>query len=131
VDQMGACGMGHERLLAVFIGMPSCGSFPDPGRLTLDIGCGEGRLSRDLRAPGHSVVSLDASQRMAVAARTSDRGADCRRGRRRPYPCPEGRGPTARGGVSWSLQDIDDMAGPLWARRRGLLQPSGTFSWLR
>jgi ubiquinone/menaquinone biosynthesis C-methylase UbiE len=25
---------------------------PEPGRLTLDIGCGEGRVSRDLRRPG-------------------------------------------------------------------------------
>ena len=26
---------------------------PPPGRLTVDIGCGEGRVSRDLRAAGH------------------------------------------------------------------------------
>src|SRR5262245_13024757 len=34
---------------------------PAPGRLTLDIGCGEGRLSRDLAALGHEVVGIDSS----------------------------------------------------------------------
>ena len=33
---------------------------PPPGALTLDIGCGEGRLSRQLTAGGHRVVGLDA-----------------------------------------------------------------------
>jgi ubiquinone/menaquinone biosynthesis C-methylase UbiE len=32
---------------------------PRPGRLTLDLGCGEGRVSRDLAALGHRVVSVD------------------------------------------------------------------------
>jgi SAM-dependent methyltransferase len=41
---------------------------PAPGRLTLDIGCGEGRLGRDLAREGHRVVSLDASPTMAMAA---------------------------------------------------------------
>src|SRR5579862_6696921 len=40
---------------------------PPPGRLTLDIGAGEGRLARDLTALGHRVVSLDSSQRLAQA----------------------------------------------------------------
>lgn len=41
---------------------------PPPGRLTVDAGCGEGRLARDLAAAGHRVVSVDASARMAAAA---------------------------------------------------------------
>jgi hypothetical protein len=32
---------------------------PSPGRRTLDLGCGEGRLSRDLETRGHRVVGLD------------------------------------------------------------------------
>jgi SAM-dependent methyltransferase len=41
---------------------------PPPGRLTLDIGCGEGRLGRDLARLGHRVVGLDASPSMVAAA---------------------------------------------------------------
>lgn len=45
---------------------------PPPGRLTLDLGCGEGRVSRDLAARGHRVVSLDASKGMVRAAHVAD-----------------------------------------------------------
>src|SRR5262245_24920036 len=38
---------------------------PQPGRLTLDVGCGEGRVARDLTARGHRVVALDRSLTMA------------------------------------------------------------------
>jgi len=45
---------------------------PPPGRLTLDLGCGEGRVSRDLRAAGHRVVGLDGSPVLARAAREAE-----------------------------------------------------------
>lgn len=41
---------------------------PAPGALTLDVGCGEGRVSRDLRALGHTVVGVDASAGMVAAS---------------------------------------------------------------
>jgi SAM-dependent methyltransferase len=41
---------------------------PPPGRLTLDIGCGEGRLGRDLARLGHRMVEVDASPAMVAAA---------------------------------------------------------------
>jgi SAM-dependent methyltransferase len=41
---------------------------PPPGRLTLDLGCGEGRVSRDLVRRGHRVVGMDGSKTMAAAA---------------------------------------------------------------
>jgi len=50
---------------------------PKPGRLTVDVGCGEGRLSRDLARLGHRVVGVDASRVMAAAASSHP---DC--------PCP-------------------------------------------
>jgi SAM-dependent methyltransferase len=45
---------------------------PGPGRRTLDLGCGEGRLSRDLKALGHTVAAVDASPTMTAAAGTAD-----------------------------------------------------------
>ena len=41
---------------------------PPPERLTLDIGCGEGRLTRDLSRLGHRVLAIDASPTMVAAA---------------------------------------------------------------
>ncbi len=41
---------------------------PAPGRLTLDIGCGEGRVSRDLASLGHRVIAVDASRTMVREA---------------------------------------------------------------
>jgi SAM-dependent methyltransferase len=43
---------------------------PRPGRLTADVGCGEGRVSRDLRALGHRVLAVDLSLAMTRAAAT-------------------------------------------------------------
>jgi SAM-dependent methyltransferase len=45
---------------------------PPPGRLTLDLGCGEGRLSRELAARGHRTVGVEASDTLAAAAREAD-----------------------------------------------------------
>jgi ubiquinone/menaquinone biosynthesis C-methylase UbiE len=41
---------------------------PAPGDLTIDIGCGEGRVARDLASLGHHVVGLDGSVTLARAA---------------------------------------------------------------
>jgi SAM-dependent methyltransferase len=45
---------------------------PAPGQLTLDLGCGEGRLSRALKSAGHTVVGVDGSPTMVAAAREAD-----------------------------------------------------------
>lgn len=41
---------------------------PPPGRLTVDVGCGEGRLSRTLVGGGHRVLGLDRAATMVRAA---------------------------------------------------------------
>lgn len=46
---------------------------PPAGHCTVDLGCGEGRLSRELTRLGHEVVSLDASPTLTQAA--SERGS--------------------------------------------------------
>jgi ubiquinone/menaquinone biosynthesis C-methylase UbiE len=45
---------------------------PAAGRATLDLGCGEGRVTRDLVAHGHTVASVDASPTLLQAAREAD-----------------------------------------------------------
>lgn len=42
---------------------------PPPGFATLDFGCGEGRVARDLAERGHRVIGVDASASMVDAAR--------------------------------------------------------------
>lgn len=42
---------------------------PPAGRATLDLGCGEGRVARDLAARGHRVTGVDASPTLLEAAR--------------------------------------------------------------
>jgi len=42
---------------------------PPPGRLTVDAGCGEGRLGRELIERGHRVVGFDGSKSLAASAR--------------------------------------------------------------
>jgi SAM-dependent methyltransferase len=45
---------------------------PAPGRLTLEVGCGEGRVARDLAHLGHMVVALDASPTLVAKAAAAD-----------------------------------------------------------
>jgi SAM-dependent methyltransferase len=84
---------------------------PKPGELTLDIGCGEGRVARDLKLLDHRVLGVDWSSTMCRAAAT--------------HPAPSAvvtadaaRLPLADESVDcavafMSLQDIDDMRGAL------------------
>jgi SAM-dependent methyltransferase len=44
---------------------------PTPGRATLEIGCGEGRVARELTALGHHVTATDISRSLLSAARQS------------------------------------------------------------
>lgn len=47
---------------------------PPPGRLTVDVGCGEGRVARVLRERGHRVIGIESSPALAAAAREADPG---------------------------------------------------------
>ena len=45
---------------------------PPPSGLTLDVGCGEGRLTRELGARGYDVIGVDASEVLVAEARSAD-----------------------------------------------------------
>jgi SAM-dependent methyltransferase len=82
---------------------------PAPGRLTIDLGCGEGRVARDLKAIGHNVIAVDASPTMVRFAREADPSmkviiADAAR-----LPLEDGLADLAV--AFMSLHDVDDMAG--------------------
>ena len=70
---------------------------PPPERLTLDIGCGEGRLTRDLSRLGHRVLGIDASPAMVTAAASVPGAA----GRGLPVMPPRCRWPTPPRTVPW------------------------------
>jgi 2-polyprenyl-3-methyl-5-hydroxy-6-metoxy-1,4-benzoquinol methylase len=67
------------------------GIVPPPGRLTLDVGCGEGRLARDLALLGHRVVALDRSPTMARHAAASGGTSERSRPMRPTCPLPAER----------------------------------------
>jgi SAM-dependent methyltransferase len=97
---------------------------PAPGRLTLDIGCGEGRLSRDLKARGHTVVALDGSPTMVAAAREADPEIEVVLGDAAALPFPDTHADLAI--AFMSLQDVDDAAGAIREAAR-VLEPGGWF----
>jgi SAM-dependent methyltransferase len=45
---------------------------PPAGRCTLEVGCGEGRVARDLKRRGHSVVGIDSSPTLVRYAQAAD-----------------------------------------------------------
>jgi len=97
---------------------------PAPGRLTLDVGCGEGRLSRDLKARGHTVIALDGSRSMVEAARQADPAIETILGDAAHLPFPDGHADLVI--AFMSLEDIDDAEGAIREAAR-VLEPGGRF----
>ena len=97
-------------------------SLPAPGRLTLDIGCGEGRVTRDLRAAGHRAVGLDQSSTMIAAAREADPDGEYVEADAAAMPFEDGAADLAL--AFMSLMDMDDMPGAVCEIAR-VLQPNG------
>lgn len=63
---------------------------PPAGVLTLEIGCGEGRVARDLAARGHRVVGVDSSPTLVAAAQEADPSGDYRIADAAALPLPDG-----------------------------------------
>ena len=98
---------------------------PPPGRLTIDLGCGEGRVSRDLVARGHRVVAIDGSFTMAHACATGSSSQTAPMvtvGDAARVPL---RNRVADLVVAFmSLQDVNDLAGAVEGAAR-VLEPCG------
>lgn len=98
---------------------------PPAGRATLEIGCGEGRVTRDLKARGHSVVAIDASPTLVAAARELDPGGDYREARAEDLPFDDAAFDVV---IAYnSLMDVDDMAVAVKEASR-VLEPAGYFA---
>jgi ubiquinone/menaquinone biosynthesis C-methylase UbiE len=99
-------------------------SLPAPGRLTLDVGCGEGRVTRDLRAAGHRAIGVDQSQSMIAAAREADPDGEYVAADAAAMPFEDGAADLAI--AFMSLMDMDDMDGAVREIGR-VLEPGGRF----
>jgi len=97
---------------------------PTPGRLTLEVGCGEGRVTRDLVARGHRVVAVDGSPTLLAHAVAADRTSSYVRSDAAALPVADGAFDVV---VAYnSLMDVDDMPGTV-AEAARVLRPGGSL----
>ena len=97
---------------------------PAARRRTLDLGCGEGRLSRDLQALGHSVVGVDRSAAMVTAARDADASIEVHEADAAALPFEDASVDLVV--AFMSLQDVDDLRGAV-AEAGRVLETGGSF----
>ena len=95
---------------------------PAPGSATLEVGCGEGRVARDLVARGHRVTGLDASPTLLSAAAQADPASRYLVGRAEALPFEDGAFDLV---VAYnSLMDVADMPAAV-AEAARVLAPGG------
>jgi SAM-dependent methyltransferase len=95
---------------------------PEPGAATLEVGCGEGRVARDLIARGHHVTGLDASPTLVRAAAEADRASRYVEGTAEALPFGDGAFDLV---VAYnSLMDVVDMPAAVREAAR-VLAPGG------
>ena len=94
---------------------------PPPGRLTLDLGAGEGRVARDLRARGYMVVEMEGSSALARASAEMP-GATVVNADVAHLPVKSGVADLAI--AFMSMQDVDEMPAAIAEAARALV-PGG------
>jgi SAM-dependent methyltransferase len=95
---------------------------PRAGRLTIELGCGEGRVCRDLAARDHRVVGIDASPTLLHAARAAHEQGSYVLADAAALPFETAQFDLV---VAYnSLMDIADMPGAV-AEAARVLQPGG------
>lgn len=117
-----AASPDHDHLYWAFHRLRFLDLLPPPGRLTVDLGAGEGRLTAELARAGHRVVAIDSSP--AMVSRAVQR-ADVGRalvGDASRLPLPDSVADLAV--AFMSLQDMDDPEGAIGEAWR-TLEPSG------
>jgi SAM-dependent methyltransferase len=95
---------------------------PDGLGPVLDVGCGEGRFPRDLKARGYSVVGVDASPTLIGYAREADPGGEYHVADAAALPMADGSVQLVT--ALLSFHDMDDMEGAV-AEIGRVLVPGG------
>lgn len=95
---------------------------PASSGLTVDLGCGEGRFPRDLKAAGYEVIGIDASQTLIEHARAADPDGDYRVADAAELPFADASVQLVT--ALLSLHDMDDMEGAV-AEAARVLVPGG------
>jgi len=97
---------------------------PPPAGRTLDVGCGEGRLARDLTDRGYDVTGIDRSPTMLAAARGASPELEWHVADAADLPLSDD---SFRLAIAFmSLQDTDDLDGAVREVAR-VLKPGGRF----
>ena len=97
---------------------------PPPGGRAVELGCGEGRVARDLAARGHRVVGVDSSSVLVRYAREADPAGSYVVADGAAVPCAAASFDLA---VAYnSLQGVSDMPGTVREAAR-LLRSGGSF----
>ncbi len=108
----------YERLnLPAFLAL-----LPAPGKLTVDLACGEGRLGRALAELGHVVVGVDSSPAMVRLAREAGGYDDVLHASAGAVPLPDACADLVT--VFMGLHDMDDFVGAISESAR-LLEAGG------
>jgi ubiquinone/menaquinone biosynthesis C-methylase UbiE len=97
---------------------------PEPGRLTVDVGCGEGRVARELMKRGHAVKAIDASRTLVEAARAGDPPVDALHADAADLPLEDSAADIVV--AFMSLQSVDDLEGAI-AEAARVLAPHGSL----
>lgn len=97
---------------------------PSPGARTVELGCGEGRVARDLVARGHRVIGVDPARTLVRHARDADAAGSYVVADGAAVPCTSGAFDLV---VAYnSLQVVADMRGTVHEAAR-LLRHGGHF----
>jgi trans-aconitate methyltransferase len=93
-----------------------------PGERILDLGCGDGQLTRRIAASGASVVGIDSSSAMVSAARGRGLKVDQGQAEKLPYPDRTFEAVFSNAALHW-VQGQDEML----AQVHRVLRPGGRF----